>query len=120
LKLVRIAKRAYFILGVVWFVFGLVRITGLLSEDRILSNAEWIAAILMFANALVLVLIGRWLKEDQRWPYYFGLLVLLTNILLTITDDFGVFDLIYLALAISLFVFLIITRAHYISNSQSN
>jgi hypothetical protein len=116
-RLVRIAGWCYGFLGVIWFVFGIVSIIDVLKGENTLSNFGWIIAILMFANALVFVLIGWRIEYGKRWLYYFGLIVLVTNIFLTLTDEFGVFDFIYLILAVSLFVFLIATRAQYTSIS---
>ena len=51
-------------------------------------------------------------RRDRRY-YIFGLIVLAGNIFLTITDEFGWFDLIVLILYISLFILLLVSRAHY-------
>ena len=70
---------------------------------------------MMFVNGAVLIWIGRGLREARRFYFYLALLVLVGNILLTITDDFGIFDLVTLIIAISLLILLLVTRSKYLS-----
>ena len=110
-----VARWGFVILGVIWFVFGvysLIRITG---GSTSLSNFGWIIAGLMFVNGAVLIWIGWGLREARRLYFYLALLVLVGNILLTITDDFGIFDLVTLIIAISLLILLLVTRSKYLS-----
>ena len=72
--------------------------------------------VLMFVNALILLWIGWGIGKGQRLYYYFGVLVLAGNIFLTLTDEFGIFDLAVLALTIGLLIMLILTRSRYLSN----
>ena len=109
-----VARWGFISLGVIWFVFGvysLIRITGGSSS---LSNFGWIIAGLMFINGAVLIWIGRRLREARRFYFYLALLVLVGNILLTITDEFGIFDLVTLMIAISLLILLLVTRSKYL------
>jgi hypothetical protein len=75
-----------------------------------------IMAMLMFVNAVVLIWIGWGIGKSQRLYYYFGLLVLAGNIFLTLTDEFGIFDLVTLIINASLLVLLIVTRSKYLTN----
>ena len=72
--------------------------------------------VLMFVNALILLWIGWGIGKGQRLYYYFGVLVLAGNIFLTLTDEFGIFDLAVLVLTIGLLIMLILTRSRYLSN----
>lgn len=72
--------------------------------------------MLMFVNAAVLIWIGWGIGKGQRLYYYFGLLVLAGNIFLTLTDEFGIFDLMALIINASLLVLLIVTRSKYLTN----
>jgi len=81
------------------------------------SAVLWIIAALMFVNAAVLILIGWGLQEGKKWLFYSAILVLMSNIFLTFTDEFGVFDLITLIINIAIFMFLLATRKTYISQS---
>lgn len=113
MKLILIARWGYVLLGIFWFVLGLLSVADFINSGGTFSGFDWIISCLVFLNALGLVFIGWMLGKGQPWIYYFGLFVLGMNILLTFTDQFGIIDLIYLVLSMSLFVYLLITRAHY-------
>lgn len=112
-KLILIARWGYVLLGIFWFVLGLLSVADFINSGGTFSGFDWIISCLVFLNALGLVFIGWMLGKGQPWIYYFGLFVLGMNILLTFTDQFGIIDFIYLVLCTSLFVYLLITRAHY-------
>lgn len=112
-KLILIARWGYVLLGIFWFVLGSLSVADFINSGGTFSGFDWIISCLVFLNALGLVFIGWMLGKGQPWIYYFGLFVLGMNILLTFTDQFGIIDLIYLVLSMSLFVYLLITRAHY-------
>ena len=84
------------------------------SEGNMSGTMVWVIAVLMYLNSVVLIWVGWGLGKRLKLYYYFGLLVLAGNIFLTLTDEFGVFDLILLVLAIGLFILLIATRSKYL------
>ena len=114
---VRIARWLFVILGLIWLVFGtwsIIRIGDI--GGNISITMLVIIAVLMFINAAVLIWISWGIGRGQRWYYYFGLLALAGNIFLTLTDEFGLFDLIVLIIAIALFILLVVTRSNYLHN----
>lgn len=114
---VKAARWLFVILGFIWLVFGTWSITRLNDSEGDLSPSMLaIIAVLMFVNAVVLIWISWGIGRGQRWYYYFGLLALAGNIFLTLTDDFGIFDLIVLIIAVVLFLILVVTRSNYIHN----
>jgi hypothetical protein len=107
----------FVLLGVIWFLFGVWSITRLSdSGGNPSSTVLGIIAVLMFINAAILIWIGWGIGKGRRLYYYFGLLVLAGNIFLTLTDEFGIFDLITLIIAASLLILLIVTRSKYLTN----
>lgn len=86
------------------------------SGGNLSSMMAAIIAMLMFVNAAVLIWIGWGIGKGQRLYYYFGLLVLAGNIILTLTDEFGIFDLVTLILAAGLLILLIVTKSKYPTN----
>ena len=90
-----------------WVIFGISSLV------RTSGNYNWLLALLMFGNAGVLLWIGWGIKKQRRAFYYLALVRLAVNILFTITDQFGIFELIYLFLAGVLFVLLLVTKARY-------
>jgi hypothetical protein len=67
----------------------------------------------MFINAALLFLIGRGVGKQIRRYFYFGILFIVANIFLTVTDEFGLFDIITLVIDVILLGLLLLTRAHY-------
>ncbi len=61
-----------------------------------------------------MVAAGLGLGRRRVW-YYFALAVLAVNIVLTVTDQFGAFDLATLLLDLILLGLLVITRAQYLA-----
>ena len=112
---VKAAPWLFISLGVIWLVFGTWSILSMgSSEGNMSGTMVWVIAVLMYLNSVVLIWVGWGLGKRLKLYYYFGLLVLASNIFLTLTDEFGVFDLILLVLAIGLFILLIATRSKYL------
>jgi len=114
---VKAARWMFVLLGVIWLLFGVWSITRISAGGGNLSSTMLaVITLLMFFNAAVLIWIGWGIGKGYRLYYYFGLLVLAGNIFLTLTDEFGVFDLITLILAVGLLILLILTRSKYLTN----
>jgi hypothetical protein len=92
-----------------WVVFGAI---GLARFGP--STGTWIVAGLMLANAALLLFVGWGVRRGRYGFFYMALAVLGINMLLTVTDQFGLFDLIYLVVAGTLFVLLLFTRRYYV------
>lgn len=115
--LVAAARWLFILLGVIWLLFGAWSITRMsVSSGNLSSTMLGIITILMFFNAALLIWFGWRTGKGQKLYYYFGVLVLAGNIILTLTDEFGIFDLIVLILVIGLMVLLIFTRSMYLTN----
>jgi lysylphosphatidylglycerol synthetase-like protein (DUF2156 family) len=90
----------------------------LLAVATLLRSANglgWGIAILMLANAGVMLWASRGIGRQQKRFYYLALAVLAVNIVLTVTDQFGALDLITLVMDVVLFALLIATRGEYSS-----
>ena len=111
------ARWMFVLLGVIWLLFGAWSIIRMrVNGENLSSTMLAIMAMLMFVNAAVLIWIGWGIGKGQRRYYYFGLFVLAGNIFLTLTDEFGVFDLVTLVLAVGLLILLLVTRSKYLTH----
>jgi hypothetical protein len=79
-----------------------------------ISLLQWIIALLMFGNAALIIWLGHGLRNGRKLFYYLSLAYLLFNILLTITDDFGIPDLLYLGYAGALFIALLLSKKKFL------
>ena len=112
---VKAARWLFILLGIIWLVFGTWSIMRIGSSGGNMSGTIlWVIAVLMYFNSALLIWIGWRIGKGLKLYYYFGILVLSGNIFLTLTDEFGVFDLIVLVIAVGLFILLIVTRSKYL------
>jgi lysylphosphatidylglycerol synthetase-like protein (DUF2156 family) len=107
LPAVRAAQSQFFVLGVLWVIIGLVSL-GRWQPGATIS--AWIIILLIAGNVAALVLCGYGLGTQRRGFFYLSLAVLLVNIVLTITDQFGLIDLLTLILELFLFGWLLYAR----------
>ncbi len=110
---VSLAQRLFQLIAAIWLVFAVLTVLNIQAQLRVSPGLAWTLAIMMFANAGLLFWVGRGLARRSQRYYLLALSVLAANILLTITDDFGIYDAITLAIDIVLFVWLLITRSSY-------
>ena len=73
----------------------------------------WVLIVFMLGNALILLTLGVGLWQQKKWFFRLSLVYLALNIILTITDQFGLTDLIYLLFTAVLLVFLVLTGSKY-------
>lgn len=76
-------------------------------------------AILMFGNVGALILCGLIVGKRSRWAFLFALVVLSVNIVLTVTDQFGLIDLITMLIDLAILGLLFFDRAKYGKNTAA-
>ena len=113
INLAQLARALFFVNAAIWLVIGVASLTRMALSQSGQPITALVIAILMFGNVGAMLVSGVGVGRRNRWLYYFGILVLLVNILLTITDEFGLLDFITLAFDVLLLGFLVLTRAHY-------
>ena len=82
----------------------------------IFQQANLFLAILIFINSLVLFWIGWNIKKQKRFIYIISLCYILLNLILTITDDFGILDLLALIINIITLILLIANRRYWLKS----
>lgn len=106
-KALQIARMLFFINAIIWLVIGvnsLLRISGNNSAPRITLV---MVAVLMFGNVGAMILSGLGLFMHTKLAYFFALVVLGVNIILTFTDQFGFLDLATLSVDLVILVLMI-------------
>jgi lysylphosphatidylglycerol synthetase-like protein (DUF2156 family) len=79
-----------------------------------ISLLKWIITLLMYGNAATAVWLGQGLRKQRKQFYYLALGYLGVNIVLTISDDFGIADLTYLLFIGVLFITLLRSKGKFI------
>jgi lysylphosphatidylglycerol synthetase-like protein (DUF2156 family) len=92
LDLVRIAQSMFFLNALIWLLIGVVSLIRMAdgSPDRTITAL--VIAFLVLGNVAAMLLSGVGLGKQQKRFYYFALAVLVVNIVLTFTDEFGILD----------------------------
>ncbi len=111
-----VARALFFVNTLIW-----LGLASYVLYDMAVINTNRLSAILvgvfMLGNAAMMLVSGITLGKRQTWTYYFVILVLVVNILLTFTDQFGFWDLLTLIIDLILFGILLSIRKPYLSNS---
>lgn len=111
---VRVAQALFFLNAAIWLLLGvssLIRMTGD-NPDRAVT--AWIVASLMFGNVGAMLWSGVGIGKRQKRFYYLAVVVLIVNIVLTVTDEFGVLDFVTLVIDLLLLGLLIANRKRYL------
>ena len=94
-----------YLITLFWVVFAIVW----LFRD---SDYRYFYAVTGFGYAVVMAILAYYLNKRQRWARWGALIMSAINIILTITDQVGWFDLAYLVPSVVLFVLLLTIRSH--------
>lgn len=107
------AQAMFFLNAAIWLLFGVFSLVRMAARNPDQAMTVWIVAILIYGNVGAMLWAGIGLGKQRKRFYYFAILVLAVNIVLTVTDQFGIFDLITLLIDLALLGFLIATRKRY-------
>jgi hypothetical protein len=98
-RLIPLTQGLFLLNAAIWLLFGVISLWRLGNNPTNQEFTLWVVALLMFANVAAMLITGVGLGTRYRRLFvFFGLLVLLGNIILTFTDQFGLFDLLTLLL----------------------
>ena len=107
-RVVALARWMFILIGGVWVVFGMMAMM------NFAGTAGRVMGVLMFVNAAALLGVGIGLGWQNRLFFWLGLALLGGNILLSVTDQIGFYDVVTLLYDIALLILLIVTRSHYL------
>ena len=103
----RLAQVLFYLNALIWLSFGLFSLARLRAAPSASPLALAVIAVLMAGNAAAMFIAGATLALRSRLAHAFALAVLLANILLTFTDQFGLFDLLTLLLDLILLILIV-------------
>ena len=117
MKIFRSVRTAQILFGLntlIWIIFGVVSLLKIGDDLTTPRYSLWIIAILMFGNAVAMALSGYGLSNKGKLPYSLAMIVLGINIILTVTDQVGIFDWVTLIIDFILLTILIAVRKEYL------
>ncbi len=106
----RLAKSLFLLNALIWLLLGGASLLQMASRGNVPAVTLAVVAVLMLGNALALLLAGLLLAPGRRWVYLPAVALLLLNIVLTFTDQFGLFDLLTLIVDIAVLALLVLAH----------
>jgi hypothetical protein len=110
---VRAAQALFYLNAAIWLLFGIWSLARLAGGESGMVITLLVVALLMFGNVAAMLCCGWGLSRPQRRWYYLALAVVVVNVVLTVTDQFGLFDLITLLVDLVLLGLLLAVRKRY-------
>ncbi len=109
----QLARYLFLFTAVVLIVFGVGSLLRI-NENSNRAGLYAFYAALMFFDALLMAFCAFQLPKRSKWIFNFSAFVLVLNILLTIFDQFGVVDLLFVLLNAAAFALLVLTRKEFL------
>jgi hypothetical protein len=106
--LITVARGLFLLLALIWSLLALLSL--LRPPSGMTATMIWLIVGLMAGNVLALLLSAWGLGRGGRWLYRFALTVVVANLLLSVTDEFGPLDLLSLLLDSLLLLLLLAIR----------
>jgi len=103
--------------ALVWLGFAIILASGVHPSMPVSNQVRWIMAILAFLIAGALLGLCIFLRRRNRIAYFLTLGLLLVTSFLTVTDQFGLSDLIVLTVMVIPFGLLIKDRGWYLQRA---
>lgn len=113
---VLLAQVLFYVNALIWLAFGVASLIRL--GDSSQTGTLVAIAVLVFGNVAAMSLAGVLIGRRSRWAVGFAALVLVANIILTFTDQFGVLDFVTLIIDLVLLV-LVLANRNVLGPSQS-
>ena len=98
----------FFLNAAIWVFFLILFLSDQVTPGSAVSG--WAIPILMAGNALAMLACGIGLRKRSLFIYYLSLAVIGINILLTVTDQVGLFD--YITLLLDLVILTLLVASH--------
>ena len=93
----RIIQTLLYIKSLIWLVFSIYTWVEY-SGSHVKSVSMVTLIVLLFLNAILFAVFSFLIEKKKKWLFYLIVLFLLANIVLTVTDQVGIFDVLVLVI----------------------
>ena len=111
-----LVRTLFFLNAAIWFGYGIYIYYDMAVLNNNRSSAD-IVTIFVFVNAIAMLVSGIQFGRLEKWTYYFALVVVAANTLLTILNVLDLFFLGVFILDLFILLNIIPMRRNYLSNS---
>ena len=91
-RVLRIVQGLFLLNAVIWIVFSIIRLIEIASDPGPVGAFFQAVALMMFGNAVAMLLAAWLVGKRDVWGYLFAVAILVVNIFFTFTDQVGFFD----------------------------
>ncbi len=112
---IKTAQTLFFINTFIWFCLGTYLALDMLHQNNGLSAV--LVGFFFYVNAGAMLVSGMYLGKRETWAYYFSLIILIVNALVTRIGQFGLLDLLELIFDLVIFGVLISFGKAYLNKS---
>lgn len=109
------ARLLFFLDAVIWTGISLATLLRAQNASPPTQMWYWLFAILMLGNAGMMLWVGILLARQAPWVFWLAVALLAANILLTVTDEFGTYDLLTMLLGLVILGLLALNRKAFIT-----
>ncbi len=104
---IAVTRSLFAVTGALWLVVAALIGTRAISIGPVSGQETAVLVAVMTLAALVMEALALWSLRGNRWVDAFAVGVAVVNVLLTVTDQVGVYDAMYFALSVALLVVLL-------------
>ena len=101
-KLIQLGKWLFWLDAAVWLTFGIWSMVRIRNGGVGSPATLWVIAILMLGNVAAFLCCSWAIQKQPGWYRFTIIAILAVNIILTFTDQFGIFDFLTLLLDVIL------------------
>ena len=107
----------FFLNAALWIVIGTITMIRRGTTVAAFPGAIWALILLIAGNVITLVICGLLLNSQRRLVYALALAVLAMNVILSVTDEIGLFDVLTLVLNLGTLGLLISFRRAFVKST---
>jgi lysylphosphatidylglycerol synthetase-like protein (DUF2156 family) len=118
INLANLSRYLFFVAASLLLIFSMATLLRI-SQNPVHRVMYLVYAILFFGDAVLMFICGLFVGRQKR-VYWFAIVFLSLNIVLTITDQFGIIDFLYLWLNLMILGILIFARNSFLSHETNS
>ncbi len=117
-RTLRVVQGLFLLNAVIWIVFSIIRLIEIAAGPAQVGAIFQAVALMMFGNAVAMLLAAWLVGKQDVWGYLFALAILVVNIFFTFTDQVGFFDWATFGVDLVILVLLAVKRRVFLPSAS--